>query len=58
VLACAQTAVVWVVGYRATLLPVRLSSWRDEGGIGMDARELRSIRRVKFLGCGSAYYAG
>jgi hypothetical protein len=46
------------VGYRATLLPVRLSSWRDEGGIGMDARELRSIRRVKFLGCGSAYYAG
>jgi glucosamine--fructose-6-phosphate aminotransferase (isomerizing) len=28
------------------------------GGIGLDARELRSIRRVKFLGCGSAYYAG
>jgi glucosamine--fructose-6-phosphate aminotransferase (isomerizing) len=28
------------------------------GGINLDARELRSIRRVKFLGCGSAYYAG
>ncbi|RZS43359.1 glucosamine--fructose-6-phosphate aminotransferase (isomerizing) [Herbihabitans rhizosphaerae] len=28
------------------------------GGLGMDARELRAIRRVKFLGCGSAYYAG
>ncbi|MCU1488755.1 MAG: Glucosamine--fructose-6-phosphate aminotransferase, partial [Acidimicrobiaceae bacterium] len=28
------------------------------GGLGMDARELRGIRRVKFLGCGSAYYAG
>jgi glucosamine--fructose-6-phosphate aminotransferase (isomerizing) len=28
------------------------------GGISLDARELRSIRRVKFLGCGSAYYAG
>jgi glutamine---fructose-6-phosphate transaminase (isomerizing) len=28
------------------------------GGIGLDARELRSIRQVKFLGCGSAYYAG
>ncbi|MFC7343654.1 glutamine--fructose-6-phosphate transaminase (isomerizing) [Saccharopolyspora griseoalba] len=27
-------------------------------GLGLDARELRSIRRVKFLGCGSAYYAG
>jgi len=28
------------------------------GGINCDARELRSIRQVKFLGCGSAYYAG
>jgi glucosamine--fructose-6-phosphate aminotransferase (isomerizing) len=28
------------------------------GGINLDARELRSIRRVKILGCGSAYYAG
>lgn len=28
------------------------------GGIDLDARELRGIRRVKFLGCGSAYYAG
>jgi glutamine---fructose-6-phosphate transaminase (isomerizing) len=27
------------------------------GGINLDARELRSIRQVKFLGCGSAYYA-
>ena len=28
------------------------------GGLGMDARELRAIRRVKILGCGSAYYVG
>jgi glucosamine--fructose-6-phosphate aminotransferase (isomerizing) len=28
------------------------------GGINLDARHLRNIRRVKFLGCGSAYYAG
>ena len=28
------------------------------GGINLDPRELRSIRRVKFLGCGSAYYVG
>ena len=28
------------------------------GGIDLDPRELRGIRRVKFLGCGSAYYAG
>jgi glucosamine--fructose-6-phosphate aminotransferase (isomerizing) len=28
------------------------------GGINLDARELRNIRCVKFLGCGSAYYAG
>jgi glucosamine--fructose-6-phosphate aminotransferase (isomerizing) len=27
-------------------------------GISLDARELRNIRCVKFLGCGSAYYAG
>ena len=28
------------------------------GGLNLDARELRDIRRVKILGCGSAYYAG
>ncbi|MGO1056013.1 glutamine--fructose-6-phosphate transaminase (isomerizing) [Crossiella sp. CA198] len=28
------------------------------GGVGLDAREVRSIRRVKFLGSGSSYYAG
>jgi len=28
------------------------------GGITLDARQLRAIRQVKFLGCGSAYYAG
>jgi glutamine---fructose-6-phosphate transaminase (isomerizing) len=28
------------------------------GGINLEARDLRSVRRVKFLGCGSAYYAG
>src|SRR5262249_31637619 len=28
------------------------------GGISLDARQLRAIRQVKFLGCGSAYYAG
>jgi glutamine---fructose-6-phosphate transaminase (isomerizing) len=28
------------------------------GGISLEARELRNIKRVKFLGCGSAYYAG
>lgn len=28
------------------------------GGINLDPRALRAIRRVKFLGCGSAYYAG
>jgi glucosamine--fructose-6-phosphate aminotransferase (isomerizing) len=28
------------------------------GGINLDARQLRSFRQVKFLGCGSAYYAG
>src|SRR2546429_8148133 len=28
------------------------------GGINLDARQLRSIRQVKFLGCGSAYYSG
>ncbi len=28
------------------------------GGIRMEPRELRSVRRVKFLGCGTAYYAG
>ncbi|MGH3191569.1 MAG: glutamine--fructose-6-phosphate transaminase (isomerizing) [Streptosporangiaceae bacterium] len=28
------------------------------GGINLDAHQLREIRQVKFLGCGSAYYAG
>ena len=28
------------------------------GGVTMDMRELRALRRVKILGCGSAYYAG
>ncbi|SFB92678.1 glutamine--fructose-6-phosphate transaminase (isomerizing) [Streptomyces aidingensis] len=28
------------------------------GGLNMDAREARSMRRVKILGCGSAYHAG
>ncbi|MEO5876141.1 MAG: glutamine--fructose-6-phosphate transaminase (isomerizing) [Streptosporangiaceae bacterium] len=28
------------------------------GGLNLDARESRAIRRVKIIGCGSAYYAG
>ena len=28
------------------------------GGLNLDARELLSIRRIKILGCGSAYYSG
>lgn len=28
------------------------------GGLNMDARELRAVRRIKVLGCGSAYYVG
>ena len=28
------------------------------GGLELSARELRGIRRVKILGCGSAYYSG
>ncbi|MBM7775241.1 glucosamine--fructose-6-phosphate aminotransferase (isomerizing) [Actinokineospora baliensis] len=28
------------------------------GGLGLDPMALRAIKRVKFLGCGSAYYAG
>src|SRR4051812_22557826 len=28
------------------------------GGLDLDPRELRAIRRVKVLGCGSAYYVG
>jgi glutamine---fructose-6-phosphate transaminase (isomerizing) len=28
------------------------------GGLNLDARQARAIRRVKILGCGSAYYAG
>jgi glucosamine--fructose-6-phosphate aminotransferase (isomerizing) len=28
------------------------------GGLNLDARQSREIRRVKILGCGSAYYAG
>ncbi len=28
------------------------------GGLELDARQIRSFRRVRILGCGSAYYAG
>jgi glucosamine--fructose-6-phosphate aminotransferase (isomerizing) len=28
------------------------------GGLGIDAREARAVRRVKIIGCGSAYHAG
>ncbi|MCP5150653.1 MAG: glutamine--fructose-6-phosphate transaminase (isomerizing) [Ectothiorhodospiraceae bacterium] len=28
------------------------------GGLNLDARELLEVRRVKLLGCGTAYYAG
>ncbi|WP_411721253.1 isomerizing glutamine--fructose-6-phosphate transaminase, partial [Mycetocola sp.] len=28
------------------------------GGLDMDARHLRAVKRVKILGCGSAYYVG
>ncbi len=28
------------------------------GGLNMDARETRAIKRVKILGCGSSYYVG
>jgi glutamine---fructose-6-phosphate transaminase (isomerizing) len=28
------------------------------GGLNLDARETRAIKRVKILGCGSAYYVG
>jgi glutamine---fructose-6-phosphate transaminase (isomerizing) len=28
------------------------------GGLNLTARDLRGVRRVKILGCGSAYYAG
>ena len=28
------------------------------GGLNLAAREAREFRRVKILGCGSAYYAG
>ncbi len=28
------------------------------GGINFEPRELRALRRITFLGCGSAYYAG
>lgn len=28
------------------------------GGLNLEAREVRAIRRVKILGCGSAYYVG
>jgi glucosamine--fructose-6-phosphate aminotransferase (isomerizing) len=28
------------------------------GGVNLTAREVLDVRRVKFLGCGSAYYAG
>ncbi|GAB3572440.1 glutamine--fructose-6-phosphate transaminase (isomerizing) [Amycolatopsis endophytica] len=38
-------------------LDERLGTARLDG-LRFTARELRAIRRVKFLGCGSAYYAG
>ncbi|HEX3788947.1 MAG TPA: glutamine--fructose-6-phosphate transaminase (isomerizing) [Pseudonocardiaceae bacterium] len=38
-------------------LDERLGTARLDG-LKLDARALRNIRRVKFLGCGSAYYAG
>ncbi|MBF4161075.1 glutamine--fructose-6-phosphate transaminase (isomerizing) [Nocardioides acrostichi] len=28
------------------------------GGLNLDARDLRAVKRVKILGCGSAYYVG
>ncbi|MQW76987.1 glutamine--fructose-6-phosphate transaminase (isomerizing) [Nocardioides sp. dk4132] len=28
------------------------------GGLGLDPREIRAVRRVKLLGCGSAHYVG
>jgi glucosamine--fructose-6-phosphate aminotransferase (isomerizing) len=28
------------------------------GGLNLDARELRAVKRIKILGCGSAYYVG
>ena len=28
------------------------------GGLNLDAREARGVRRVKIIGCGSAYYSG
>jgi glutamine---fructose-6-phosphate transaminase (isomerizing) len=28
------------------------------GGLNLDAREVRAVRRVKILGCGSSYYVG
>ena len=28
------------------------------GGLNLDARQTRGIKRVKMLGCGSAYYVG
>ncbi|MHB1447255.1 MAG: glutamine--fructose-6-phosphate transaminase (isomerizing), partial [Acidimicrobiales bacterium] len=28
------------------------------GGLGLDARDVAGIRRIKLLGCGSAYFAG
>lgn len=38
-------------------LDERFSTARLDG-LRMDAHELRSVQRVKFLGCGSAFYAG
>jgi glucosamine--fructose-6-phosphate aminotransferase (isomerizing) len=38
-------------------LDARLGTARLDG-LRLDPRELRGIRRVKLLGCGSAYYAG
>ncbi|MEQ3553792.1 glutamine--fructose-6-phosphate transaminase (isomerizing) [Pseudonocardia nematodicida] len=38
-------------------LDTRFSTTRL-GGLELDPRDLRGVRRVLFLGCGSAYYAG
>lgn len=38
-------------------LDTRFSTTRL-GGLELDPRDLRGVRRVQFLGCGSAYYAG
>ena len=41
-----------------TSAPSHAAVDRVVGGLDMDARDLRAVRRVKILGCGSAYYVG